>query len=221
MRLKITAKIVYKEGIIMKNPWEEIPLADYENHMKLDTVLQLQTLNEMMKGQFDTNSVSSVMILGIAGGNGLGHIQKGKFERIYGVDVNSSYLQEVMRRYPNLDGILECLCINLIDEADKLPKADMVIANLLIEYIGYQCFQNVIRRVNPKYVSCIIQINTEDSWVSDSPYLHVFDGLEQVHHQMEEQALEKALIEINYHAVKILERMLSNGKKSVQIDFER
>lgn len=47
---------------MMKNPWEEIPLADYENHMKLDTVLQLQTLNEMMKGQFDTDSVSSMMM---------------------------------------------------------------------------------------------------------------------------------------------------------------
>lgn len=55
----------------MKNPWEEIPLADYENHMKLDSVRQLQALNEMMKGQFDMYSVSSVMILGIAGGNGL------------------------------------------------------------------------------------------------------------------------------------------------------
>lgn len=55
----------------MKNPWEEIPLADYENHMKLDSVRQLQALNEMMKGQFDIYPVSSVMILGIAGGNGL------------------------------------------------------------------------------------------------------------------------------------------------------
>lgn len=33
----------------MKNPWEEIPLADYENHMKLDSVRQLQAMNEMMK----------------------------------------------------------------------------------------------------------------------------------------------------------------------------
>ena len=204
-----------------KNPWEEIPLADYENHMKLDTVMQLQTLNEMMKGQFDTYSISSVMIFGIAGGNGLEHIQKGKFERIYGVDVNSLYLQEVIFRYPNLDGVLECLCINLIDEADKLPKVDMVIANLLIEYIGYECFQKSIRHVDPKYVSCIIQINMEDKWVSDSPYLHVFDGLEQVHHQMEEQALEKAMKEIGYHAIRILERMLPNGKKLVQVDFER
>lgn len=205
----------------MKNPWEEIPLTDYENHMKLDSVMQLQAMNEMMKGQFDTYPISSVMIFGIAGGNGLEHIQKGRFDKIYGVDINSSYLQEIAKRYPELDGLLECLCINLIDEADKLPKADMVIANLLIEYIGYECFQNAIKQANPKYVSCIIQINMEDNWVSDSPYLHVFDGLEQVHHQMEEQALEKAMLEVGYHAIKTLEHMLPNGKKLVQIDFER
>ena len=56
------------------------------------------------------------------------------------------------------------------------------------------------RKVCPRYVSCIIQINMDDSWVSDPPYLHVFDGLEGVHHQMEEQALEKAMSEIDYHA---------------------
>lgn len=205
----------------MKNPWEDIPLTDYENHMKLDSVMQLQAMNEMMKEQFDTYSISSVMIFGIAGGNGLEHIQKDKFEKVYGIDINSSYLQSVKQRYSNLDGHLECLCINLIDEADKLPKADMVIANLLIEYIGYEFFQNAIRRVSPKYVSCIIQINMEDSWVSDSPYSHVFDGLEQVHHQMEEQALEKSMSEIDYHAIRTLEHMLPNGKKLVQIDFER
>ncbi len=205
----------------MKNPWEEIPLTDYENHMKLDSVMQLQAMNEMMKGQFDTYPISSVEIFGIAGGNGLEHIQKSRFEKVYGIDINSSYLQEVIKRYPKLDGLLECLCINLINETDKLPKADMVIANLLIEYIGYGCFQKAVKQVNPKYVSCIIQINLEDNWVSDSPYLHVFDGLEQVHHQMEEQALKKAMLEIDYHAICTLEHMLPNGKKLVQIDFEK
>ena len=155
----------------MKNPWEEIPLTDYENHMKLDSVMQLQAMNEMMKGQFDSYDVSSVAIFGIAGGNGLEHIEKDRFKRIYGIDINSSYLKAVAERYSQLDGLLECLCINLINEADKLPEADMVIANLLIEYIGYECFQKAVKRVNPKYVSCIIQINMEDNWVSDSPYL--------------------------------------------------
>lgn len=204
----------------MKNPWEEIALSDYENHMKLDSVMQLQAMNEMMKGQFNAYPVSSVMILGIAGGNGLEHIPKDKLKKVYGVDVNSAYLREVIRRYTDLDGRLECLCINLMNETDKLPNADMVIANLLIEYIGYECFQKAIRRIDPKYVSCIIQINVEDSWVSESPYLHVFDRLEQVHHQMEEHILERAMLEMDYHAIRKLEHMLPNVKKLVQIDFE-
>lgn len=205
----------------MSNPWEEISLDDYENHMKLESVMQLQAMNEMMKGQFDAYPVSSVMILGIAGGNGLVHISKGKFKKIYGVDINASYLKEVAHRYPNLDGMLECLRVNLLDNTDILPKADMVIANLLIEYIGYECFQKVIQRVAPEFVSCVIQINMEDNWVSDSPYLHVFDGLEQVHHQMEEQALKNTMITIGYHTVKTLEYLLPNGKKLVQIDFQK
>ena len=35
----------------MKNPWEEISLSDYENNMKLGSVMQLQAMNEMMKGE--------------------------------------------------------------------------------------------------------------------------------------------------------------------------
>lgn len=63
----------------------------------------------------------------------------------------------------------------------------MLIANLLIEYIGYECFQNVVKMTSSQYVSCIIQINEDSGFVSDSPYLHAFDSLEHVHHQMEEQ----------------------------------
>ncbi|MCI8484062.1 MAG: methyltransferase type 11 [Lachnospiraceae bacterium] len=205
----------------MKNPWEEISLTDYENHMKLDSVKQLQAMNEMMKAQFNDYPVSNIMILGIAGGNGLEHIPKDKFKRVYGVDVNSAYLKEVIDRYSHLDEILECICINLMNESDKLPKTDMVIANLLIEYIGYECFQEVIQQTNPKYVSCMIQINTADHWVSNSPYLHVFDKLENVHHQIEAHMLEKIMLEIGYHIIKTAEHMLPDKKKLVQLDFEK
>lgn len=58
----------------MSNPWEEINLSDYENHMKLDSVKQLQSMNETMKQQLSDYDVHTVMILGIAGGNGLEHI---------------------------------------------------------------------------------------------------------------------------------------------------
>ena len=31
----------------MSNPWEEIKLDDYENHMSLESAYQLQVLNEI------------------------------------------------------------------------------------------------------------------------------------------------------------------------------
>lgn len=205
----------------MKNPWQEISLDDYENHMKLDSVRQLQTMNEMMKEQFAAYPASSVMILGIAGGNGLEHISQNKWKIVYGVDINSSYLRKVSARYPDLQGILKCLCMDLTQEAEQLPNADLLIANLLIEYIGYECFKKAVRCVAPRYVSCIIQINTQKQWVSDSPWLSVFDGLEQIHHQMDEPALKKAMREIHYRARKRWERCLPDGKKLVRIDFEK
>ncbi len=203
----------------MKNPWEEIALADYENHMKLDSVRQLQALSAMMKGQLSAYPVRRAMILGVAGGNGLEHVKESTLTCVYGVDVNAAYLQEALRRHPELEGVLQCLHVDLTTEAHRLPQAELVIANLLVEYIGYDCFQRVIRQVKPEVVSCIIQINAEGSWVSDSPYLHAFDGLNRIHHQMEEDALEKAMGQIGYRRICTLRKELPNGKKLVQLDF--
>lgn len=205
----------------MKNPWKDIALSDYENHMRLGSVMQLQVLNQLMKGQFGAYPVSSAIVLGVAGGNGLEHVENSGLKKVYGVDVNPAYLAEASRRHAYLGDRLECLCIDLLSEAEKLPNAGLLIANLLIEYIGYECFQSAVRQADPAFVSCVIQINLGDGWVSDSPYLHVFDGLEAVHHQMEEQALAQAMSAIGYLPIKTLGHPLPGGKKLVQMDFEK
>jgi hypothetical protein len=204
----------------MKNPWEDIPICDYESHMKLDTVMQLQVMNAMMKNQFYQYPVKTIMVLGIAGGNGLEHVDTQRIDKIYGVDINNEYLKKCTERYINLKGILECLCVDLADENISLPSADIVIANLLIEYIGYECFQNVIVRVKPRYVSCIIQVNTDDSFVSDSPYLHAFDHLDEVHHEINECSLVEVMKNIGYDKIEKTEKTLPNGKKLVCLDFK-
>ncbi len=205
----------------MSNPWEEIDLSDYENHMSLESVYQLQVLNHMMRDQFAEYDIDTIMILGIAGGNGLEHINREQVKKVYGVDVNGSFLDECKRRYPELEGTLEPLCVDLLGEAVKLPSADFLVANLLVEYIGYACFQKIIRLVKPSYVSCVIQINTGDSFVSESPYIHAFDCLEAVHHQMEENNLVECMGEIEYRLIKTTEQGLPNGKKFVRADFAR
>ena len=205
----------------MSNPWEEIALDDYENHMSLESVYQLQKLNEMMRKQFESYDIDTMMILGIAGGNGLEHIQKEKIKKVFGVDVNQSFLLECKKRYKELGDTFETICVDLLGDDLQLPCSELLVANLLIEYIGYECFQKIVKLVNPIYISCVIQINMGDSFVSDSPYIHTFDCLEEVHHQMEEMKLVDCMDKIDYHRIKTTEQLLPNGKKLVRIDFSR
>ncbi len=203
----------------MDNPWEDIDLADYESHMSLQSVYQLQTMNEMMKEQFSSYNADTVMILGIAGGNGLEHIDKENFKTVYGVDINQNYLDECNKRYSTLNNVFKPICADLSDKSLKFPCADMLVANLLIEYIGYECFQRVVKMTQPQYVSCIIQINTETAFVSDSPYLHVFDRLNELHHQLDEAGLIACMNQIGYSKKLSHEKALPNGKKLMRIDF--
>ena len=203
----------------MRNPWEEIDLNDYENHMRLEQVRQLQAMNQMMKEQFSSYDAESVMILGIAGGNGLEHIDIRKIRCVYGVDINQKYLHECTKRYPELEHVLRPVCVDLSDRNLQLPHADLLVANLLIEYIGYECFQNAVKAADPAYVSCCIQINTDASFVSASPYQHIFDRLDEIHHQMQADELLHAMLEIGYQSGLKSEKGLPNGKKIVRLDF--
>ena len=204
-----------------QHPWEEISLSDYENHMSLPSVQQLQALNQAMKDQLDQPDVTSVMILGIAGGNGLEHLDGKKYRPAFAVDINADYLAEVKRRYPDLEGTLECICLDLSADAETLPHADLLIANLVVEYIGYEAFQRVAVSVDPDHISCVIQVNEDEGFVSESPYLHAFDRLEEIHCQIEEDALTESMEGIGYHLAWKKTYPLPNGKTLLRMDFVR
>ena len=117
----------------MENPWSQIPLSDYEHHMELSPIQQLQTLNAIMKRQFGQTPIQSAMVLGVAGGNGLEHADPKQISRVYGVDLNQSYLDACAQRYPNLKSVLTCICADLTEPDITLPHADLVIADLPVE----------------------------------------------------------------------------------------
>lgn len=203
----------------MLNPWENIALSDYESHMSLENVGQLRALNSLMREQLFSHKVKSAMILGIAGGNGLEHIEIGDFDRVYGVDINQEYLAECEKRFPSLSGVPETICADLLGDDLKLPRSELLIADLVIEYIGYECFGKVVKLVNPEYVSCVIQINTDDSFVSDSPYLHKFDRLDEVHCQIDPKALTEVMHGLGYIQNSQTKTELPNGKGLIKTDY--
>lgn len=205
----------------MTNPWKKISLSDYESHMSLDTVRQLQALNELMEKQFSVHPAKEAMILGVAGGNGLEHVNPEIYEKVYGIDINEKYLETVRERYPELDGILELITIDVISESEKLPEAELVIANLFVEFVGTEVFTKSIQKTGAKYVSCIIQVNMDDEkWISDTPYAHAFHELNKVHSPVDDVALTEAMKEIGYRMVKSYEYFLPNDKKFIMLDFK-
>ena len=203
----------------MSNPWEKIKLSDYENHMRLDSVMQLKIMNEIMREQFYDYDVSVAMILGVAGGNGLNHIDAKRFKKVYGVDINDEYLKECVSRFPQLKDIFVPIQADLQSDKLTLQKSEIVIANLLIEYIGYESFQRVISKVYPRYISCVIQENGSSNFVSDSPYRHAFDQLEDIHHQIIECDLTFSMQKIRYKFMLRKEYMLPNAKKLLRLDY--
>ncbi|MBR5430666.1 MAG: class I SAM-dependent methyltransferase [Firmicutes bacterium] len=205
----------------MRDPWQEIALDDYEKHMSLPEVRQLQTLNQILQRQLARFPVSSVILLGVAGGNGLEHVDTVKYRRVWGVDINPDYLAEVRRRYGDLDGRLECLCLDLRAEAQRLPRAGLLTADLLIEYIGYEAFRQALSAAAPTYVSCVIQIDEPGSWVSDSPYLHAFDRLDEVHCAVDGEELTACLRQAGYRLLEQEDHPLPNRKRLRRLDYQR
>ncbi len=63
----------------------------------------------------------------------------------------SENLKDTVKETQQKSDVLKCLKIDLINDADQLAGAQLLIANLLIEYIGYDPFQRVVCKVNPEY----------------------------------------------------------------------
>ncbi|WP_040197995.1 class I SAM-dependent methyltransferase [Candidatus Soleaferrea massiliensis] len=200
------------------NPWEEVPLQDYEAHMQLDDVFQLQTLHGIMQRQLDGDA-RRVMILGVAGGNGLDLIDPERHDMVYGVDINQDYLDVCRKRYGHLGARLALLELDLTDLSISLPKADLIIANLFIEYIGIDRFVRQMQKSGPCRVSCVIQKNPDESFVSDSPYQRSFSGIASVHTDIEEMDLTKQLLQAGFTNTLREVYPLPNCKALIRLDY--
>lgn len=204
----------------MSHPWEEVPLSEYEAHMSLSSIAQLQCLYEGMKQQV-IHPVSTAMVLGVAGGNGLDLFEQTQIETIYGVDINRQYLEACVARYPKLQQRFMPLCINVVNDYEALPQVSLLIANLLIEYIGYDAFVHIVAHCKADIVSCIIQVNTSHEFVSTSPYEQSFVRLHEVHHEVTQSGLISAMSSITYELSEKETYPLPNGKALLRLEFHK
>ena len=156
----------------MSNPWLSVPLADYEGHMRSAEVQQLDALSELFAEALECCHPASIAVLGIAGGNGLEHVDGALTRRVVGLDVNPLYLEEVGKRYSaNLP--LELHCADLAEPLFELEPVHLVHAALVLEHAGVgHCLENALTLVAPGgALSVILQLPSEsEHGVGVSPF---------------------------------------------------
>lgn len=204
----------------MKNPWQQMPLAVYEAHMGFDGIEQLQALNRIMKSQWTAYAGAvSAAVLGVAGGNGLEYCGT-NLEIIYGIDVNAEYLQECGRRFfPSLGSRLQLIEADIGKLGTRLPEVDLLIADLVIEYMGTEIFCAKAAESLAKYISCVIQAVAKNDFVSESPYQSEFEEIGLFHHDINEITLTANFQKYGYQQVVREVIDLPNGKQFVRLDY--
>jgi hypothetical protein len=147
----------------MSNPWLAIPLEDYEAHMSSAGVQQLAVLADLFQYALDYCIPKSVAVLGIAGGNGLEHIDCTVTKGIVGVDINQRFLDVVRRRFGTLPGI-ELHCCDLAQQNFSLAPVALVHAALVFEHAGLGLpLANALSLVAPGgFFSAVLQLPSEN-----------------------------------------------------------
>jgi len=141
------------------NPWLALPLEDYEGHMGSTAVNQLRPLADLFGEALARLRPRSVALLGVAGGNGLGHVDSTLTTRVVGIDVNPAYLATTRQRFPDLRG-LELHCADLQHERLDLEPVALVHAALVFEHAGTgACLDNAVSLVSGGgHLSVVLQL---------------------------------------------------------------
>jgi hypothetical protein len=147
----------------MSNPWLSVPLNEYEQHMSAEEVRQLGVLSELFAEAIARCCPSSIAVLGIAGGNGLEHIDNSVTTRIIGLDLNPQYIEAVRHRYSHLSG-LELHSVDLGRQHLALEPVQLVHAALIFEHAGVGCcLENAIALTAPGgSLSIVLQLPAEN-----------------------------------------------------------
>jgi SAM-dependent methyltransferase len=157
----------------MKNPWLDIPLADYEGHMALPYVAQAKLLSDVFADALKIFSPQSVAVLGCAGGNGFDRISSQITKRVVGIDINPEYIHDTRKRFNDRLPALELFAGDIQTDAFDFLPVDLVFGSLLFEYVDVDVVLVNIRSMltaSGKMVTVVQLPNTGIPEVTPSPF---------------------------------------------------
>ncbi|MGD8413326.1 MAG: class I SAM-dependent methyltransferase [Candidatus Latescibacterota bacterium] len=206
-----------------RSPWLDIPAADYEGHMSLEWVGQLQALNRLFEEIMVTFEPRRLAVLGCATGNGFEHIDPEVTEAVVAVDINPSYLDVLTDRYgAQLPG-LRVVCGDALKANIEPDSLDHVHAGLFFEYVEPKpMLERIVTWLTPGGVlSVALQLPSDRSGpVTDTPY-ETLELLEPAMRLVDPGALGAAAAGAGLSERKSFDVELKQGKKLRVIYYVR
>jgi threonine dehydrogenase-like Zn-dependent dehydrogenase len=207
---------------IMSNPWLNIPLADYEGHMRSDEVQQLDALSELFAAALERCQPTSVAVLGVGGGNGLDRIDSRVTKRVVGLDLNPRYLDETRKRHGGTCN-LSLHCVDLAEERVELEPVHLVHAALVFEHAGIdRCLETAISLVDSGGTLCaVLQLPSQaDREIGPSNFSSILT-LQGNFALVDPIGLQSTLAQVGFRMVHEVLRPVSAGKRLWMGVFER
>jgi hypothetical protein len=203
------------------HPWRAIDLDVYEAHMGDPSVGQLECLRDITREQLATYPCAAVGVLGVAAGNGLDLIDPQTTHAVYGYDINRVYLDACATRYRGALGDRLHLIETSINRSLRIERVDLLIANLIIEYIGAAEFIAFAVANSPSIgvLSCVVQRSESEGFVSSTNYAPAFAALASVSSDIDPDGLRSSLCDSGFEAIDRCQYPLPNGKILIREDF--
>lgn len=144
----------------MKNPWQKIPLEDYEAHMESPEVGQTQMLNEIFKEILDSHNHKSIAVIGCTSGNGFEHVDNNEIDLLFGIDINEEYIHSAKEKYFYFGNKLKLATADIEDYDFGNYKFDLIHCALIFEYVNVgTVLQKLAAALNPYgKISVVLQL---------------------------------------------------------------
>lgn len=203
-----------KPGISLnKNPWLDISISDYVNHMSSPEVGQYQLINECFRTVLNKYKPNRIFVPGCTIGNGFEHINWGSVKIVTALDINPDFLAALRDIYP-LERKLELINEDLQQFNPFGRQFDLIFAALFFEYVDLSHSLKKLREMMDKssILVTLIQLpGKNQSKVTKTMY----KSLEQLSPYMNlitKENFENELEKSGFSIISGIQKTLDNGK---------
>lgn len=203
------------------NPWNNIPLTDYELHMEHESVGQAKLLNLLTSKYLKKHAPENVLFLGVSGGNGLEHVDIGQVKHVCAIDINNNYLDEAARRYGSKIEQLNLVNDDIGTSNVSYIKADFIWAALIFEYVDIErCFQFVLNNAGQSCRLIVtIQSNNGVQTVSKTG-VESIRSVASIFEIIDRDDLQAKAAKVGFECISSEENFLPNGKSLITYEFQ-